>query len=129
MNKVILLGTVADRPLPASHTKDCCGFSLVLSKSLPGWASPRLDYVHVMAYGRTADFCRLHLARDTHDLLEGRLTRDRWYSPRSGPRSRLLVVAEQIHLHDNAALPAAISPTPSRHASPPPAPAPHAAGG
>ena len=105
MNKVTLIGFLGDAPeLKFSQKGNPVGtFSLAVSerrKDAEGAPRERIEWFHVVCFGRLAEVCGEYLNKGRHVYLEGRLQTRKWAGPEGEKRSTIEVVANQMQILD-----------------------------
>jgi single-strand DNA-binding protein len=100
LNTVILSGNLTSDPAPGGGPTPLATF--VLSFQDPygldrGGGGRRRDFIAVVAFGNVAETCLKFLKNGSKVVVDGRLREDRWGSPAGGGRSRITLIADQVH--------------------------------
>lgn len=108
LNRVMIAGNLTRDPQIRflANEKAVAEFGLAINRKFKNSAGEQQDettFVDVEAWGRTAELVGQYLVKGRGCMVEGRLKLDSWDDKESGQkRSKLRVVADNVHFTDNA---------------------------
>jgi single-strand DNA-binding protein len=107
VNRVILIGFLGEAPeLKFSSQGKAIGtFSLAVNerwKDADGARRERVEWFHIVCFGRLAEVCGQYLDRSRHVYIEGRLQTRKWEDRGGEKRTTIEVIANQMQILDRA---------------------------
>lgn len=102
MNKVILLGRLTKDPetraTPSGHT--VCNFSLAVNRNYSKGEERQADFINIVAWNRTADFCKNYFKKGQQIALVGRIQTRNWDDADGKRHYATDVVADEVFFAD-----------------------------
>ena len=99
MNKVILIGNLANDPevRTAQSGNSVCNFRLAVQRRMPNQQGVReADFLNIVAFRHTADFCARYLTKGTRIAVEGSI-QTRSYDAQDGTKRYVTeIVADNV---------------------------------
>ena len=104
MNKVILMGRLTRDPEVRYTTNTnalVCSFSLAVNRRFKSEGQPDADFINVVVWGKTAEFCSKYFTKGQQVGVIGRL-QTRNYDDKDGKKVYVTeVIAEEAHFADS----------------------------
>ena len=104
MNKVVLMGRLTRDPemrFTQGNNTAVCSFSLAVNRRFKQEGQPDADFINVVAWAKTAEFCGKYFAKGQQVGVIGRI-QTRQYDDRDGKRIYVTeVVAEEAYFADS----------------------------
>lgn len=105
MNKVILLGRLTKDPelrFTATNSTAFCNFTLAVNRKFAKQSDEQqADFIPVVAWGKTAEFCEKYFKKGQQVALTGRIQVRKWVDKEGGNRYSTEVVAEEVYFADS----------------------------
>ena len=99
MNKVIIIGNLANDPevRTAQSGNSVCNFRLAVQRRMPNQQGVReADFLNIVAFRHTADFCARYLTKGTRIAVEGSI-QNRSYDAQDGSKRYITeIIADNI---------------------------------
>ena len=104
MNKVILMGRLTRDPEVRYTTNNntlVCSFSLAVNRRFRQEGQPEADFINIVAWAKTGEFCSKYFTKGRQILVCGRLqTRD--YDDKEGRKVYVTeIIADEVHFSDS----------------------------
>ena len=104
MNKVLLMGRLTRDPevrYTANNNTLVCSFSLAVGRNFKKEGQPDADFINIVAWGKTGEFCSKYFIKGQQVAVVGRL-QTRNYDDKEGKKVYVTeVVAEEVHFADS----------------------------
>lgn len=105
MNKAILMGRLTKDPevrYTSNTNTAVCSFSLAVNRQFVKQGEERqADFIEIVAYGKTAEFCSKYFAKGKMMVVVGRI-QTRTYDDKEGKKRYVTeVIAEEVHFADS----------------------------
>lgn len=104
LNKVMLLGRLTRDPeirYTANTNVLVCSFSLAVGRNFKKEGQPDADFINIVAWGKTGEFCSKYFTKGQQVAVCGRL-QTRNYDDKDGKKVYVTeVVAEEVHFADS----------------------------
>jgi single-strand DNA-binding protein len=104
LNKVLLMGRLTRDPevrYTANTNALVCSFSLAVGRSFKREGQPDADFINIVAWGKTGEFCSKYFTKGQQVAVCGRL-QTRNYDDKDGKKVYVTeVVAEEVHFADS----------------------------
>lgn len=100
MNKVILMGRLTKDP-EMKYTQASiavCSFTLAVPRA---FKKEEADFVQIIAWQKTAEFCAKYFTKGLRIAVEGRLEISTWKDTAGQTRYKAQVIAEHVHFADS----------------------------
>ncbi len=85
---------------PATKTtktgKSLCTFALAINHYSKSDEPPRVSYIEVETWEKTADFCSRNISKGKRVMVMGSLRQDRWEDDKGKIQSRLKIVGTEV---------------------------------
>ncbi len=99
MNKVILIGRLTRDPEVKYTTNNTlvCSFSLAVGRNFKKEGQPDADFINIVAWGKTGEFCSKYFNKGQQVAVVGRI-QTRNYDDKEGKKVYVTeVIAEEVH--------------------------------
>jgi single-strand DNA-binding protein len=104
MNKVILIGRLTKDPevrFTANNNTLVCSFSLAVNRNFKKEGQPDADFINIVAWGKTGEFCSKYFNKGQQVAVVGRI-QTRNYDDKEGKKVYITeVIAEEVHFADS----------------------------
>ena len=104
MNKVILIGRLTKDPevrYTANNNTLVCSFSLAVNRNFKKDGQPDADFINIVAWGKTGEFCSKYFNKGQQVAVAGRI-QTRNYDDKDGKKIYVTeVIAEEVHFADS----------------------------
>ena len=104
LNKVLLMGRLTRDPevrYTANNNTLVCSFSLAVGRSFKREGQPDADFINIVAWGKTGEFCSKYFTKGQQVAVCGRL-QTRNYDDKDGKKVYVTeVIAEEAHFADS----------------------------
>lgn len=104
MNKVVLLGRLCAAPTvryTQTNNTCVCSFSLAVNRRFKQEGQPEADFIPIVAWNKTAEFCSKYFAKGQQVGVIGRI-QTRNYDDKDGKKVYVTeVVAEEVYFADS----------------------------
>jgi single-strand DNA-binding protein len=80
--------------------KNICMFSVAINHFSNPDSSPRVSFIDIETWEKTADLCAKSVAKGKHILVAGSLRQDRWEGKDGKTQSKLKLVGTQVRFLD-----------------------------
>ena len=104
LNKVLLLGRLTRDPevrYTANNNTLVCSFSLAVGRNFKREGQPDADFINIVAWGKTGEFCSKYFTKGQQVCVCGRL-QTRNYDDKDGKKVYVTeVIAEEVHFADS----------------------------
>ncbi len=105
MNKVILMGRLTRDPelrYTATNTNAVASFALAVNRKFVKQGEERqADFINIVAWGKTAEFCSKYFKKGQQVAVSGRLQTRTWDDQDGKKRYATEVVAEDVYFADS----------------------------
>lgn len=103
LNKVLLMGRLTREPdvkYTANTNTLVCSFSLAVGRNVKKQGQPDADFINIVAWGKTGEFCSKYFNKGQQVAICGRL-QTRSYDDKNGKKVYVTeVLAEEVHFAD-----------------------------
>jgi single-strand DNA-binding protein len=82
--------------------KSLCQFSLAINHYAKEDDDPKVSYVDVETWNRTADVCSKYLSKGRHIMVIGNLRQDRWETKEGKFQSKIKIVGNEVLFLDSS---------------------------
>jgi len=82
--------------------KSLCQFSLAVNHYTKEDDSPKVSYVDVETWNKTADICSKYLSKGRHIMVIGNLRQDRWENKEGKFQSKIKIIGNEVIFLDNS---------------------------
>lgn len=104
LNKVILMGRLTRDPevrYTANNNTLVCSFSLAVGRNFKREGQPDADFINIVAWGKTGEFCSKYFVKGQQVAVCGRL-QTRNYDDKEGKKVYVTeVIAEEVNFADS----------------------------
>ena len=104
MNKVILMGRLTRDPetkYTQGNNTAVCSFSLAVNRRFRTEGQPDADFINIVSWGKTAEFCSKYFTKGQQVGVIGRI-QTRSYDDKNGKKVYVTeVVAEEVYFADS----------------------------
>ena len=104
LNKVLLMGRLTRDPevrYTANNNTLVCSFSLAVGRNFKREGQPDADFINIVAWGKTGEFCSKYFTKGQQVAVCGRL-QTRNYDDKDGKKVYVTeVIAEEAHFADS----------------------------
>lgn len=104
LNKVLLIGRLTRDPEVRYTTNTnalVCSFSLAVGRNFKREGQPDADFINIVAWGKTGEFCSKYFVKGQQVAVCGRLA-TRNYDDKDGKKVYVTeVIAEEVHFADS----------------------------
>jgi single-strand DNA-binding protein len=104
INKVWLIGRLTKDPevrFTANNNTLVCSFSLAVNRSFKKEGQPDADFINIVAWGKTGEFCSKYFNKGQQVAVVGRI-QTRNYDDKEGKKVYITeVIAEEVHFADS----------------------------
>lgn len=105
MNKVILLGRLTKDPeirFTTTSSTAIANFTLAVNRKFAKQGDEQqADFIPVVAWGKTAEFCEKYFKKGQQVSIVGRIQVRKWVDKEGGNRYSTEVVAEEVYFADS----------------------------
>ena len=81
--------------------KSLCQFSLAINHYAKEDEEPKVSYVDVETWNKTADICSKYLTKGKHIMVVGNLRQDRWEDKDGKLRSKIKIIGNEVIFLDS----------------------------
>lgn len=78
--------------------KNVCSFSLAINHFSKADEDPRVSYVDVEAWEKTADYCSKKITKGKRIMVMGTLRQDRWEGKDGKAQTKIKIIANEVRL-------------------------------
>jgi len=104
MNKAILMGRLTKTPelRTISNGTSVCNFTLAVNRQFVKQGEERqADFIPIVAYGKTAEFCEKYFEKGQQVAVVGRIQTRSWTDTENKQRHATEVIAEEVFFADS----------------------------
>ena len=104
MNKAILMGRLTKTPelRTISNGTSVCNFTLAVNRQFVKQGEERqADFIPIVAYGKTAEFCERYFEKGQQVAVVGRIQTRTWTDTENKQRHSTEVIAEEVFFADS----------------------------
>ncbi len=100
LNKVVLMGRLTKEPEMRRTSTDIpvCHFTLAIDR---GWKKDETDFINVIAWRNTAEFCQKYVLKGQRIVVSGRLQTRTWETEDGNKKYFTDVIADEVFFADS----------------------------
>lgn len=104
MNKVILMGRLTKEPelrYTSANNTAVCTFTLAVNRRFKQEGQPDADFITIVAWGKTAEFCGKYFEKGRQVAVTGRMQTRTWDDTEGKKHYVTEVVADEVYFADS----------------------------
>ena len=102
MNNVNLIGRLARDPeFKNTQNSSVVNFTLAVNRRFTQEGQPTADFINIVAWGKTAEFCNQYFKKGQQVAISGRIQVRNWDDEQGQKHYATEVIAEQVYFADS----------------------------